>query len=113
MGASARAESRRIINERTARAEELLDEIEGIFKKEEISQTDLIRARTLKNRLKDEAYNEEEQITIDNFKPATAESIKVGGEVFVESMGSRGTVLSFNPAKGEPEVACGCKKMRV
>lgn len=113
LGASARAESRRIINERTARAEELLDEIEGIFQKEEISQTDLIRARTLKNKLKDEAYNEEEHITIDNFKPATAESIKVGGEVFVESMGSRGTVLSFNPAKGEAEVACGSIKMRV
>lgn len=113
LGASARAESRRIINERTARAEELLDEIEGIFKKEEISQNDLIRARTLKNKLKDEAFREDEQITVDNFKPATAESIKVGGEVFVESLQSKGTVLSFNPAKGEAEVACGSIKLHV
>ena len=113
LGASARAESRRIINERTARAEELLDEIEGIFKKEEISQGDLIRARTLKNKLKDEAFREDEQITVDNFKPATAESIKVGGEVFVESLQSKGTVLSFNPAKGEAEVACGSIKLHV
>lgn len=113
LGASARAESRRIINERTARAEELLDEIEGIFKKEEISQGDLIRARTLKNKLKDEAFREDEQITVDNFKPATAESIRVGGEVFVESLQSKGTVLSFNPARGEAEVACGSIKLHV
>lgn len=113
LGASARAESRRIINERTARAEELLDEIEGIFKKEEISQGDLIRARTLKNKLKDEAFREDEQITVDNFKPATPESIRVGGEVFVESLQSKGTVLSFNPAKGEAEVACGSIKLHV
>lgn len=113
LGASARAESRRIINERTARAEELLDEIEGIFKKEEISQSDLIRARTLKNKLKDEAYNEEEQIMVDNYKPATKDNIKAGSEVFVESLQSNGTVLSFNPAKGEAEVACGSIKLRV
>ncbi|MDE7256891.1 MAG: Smr/MutS family protein, partial [Clostridia bacterium] len=113
LGASARAESRRIINERTARAEELLDEIEGIFKKEEISQSDLIRARTLKNKLKDEAFKEDGQIIVDNYKPATAESIKAGGEVFVESLQSRGTVLSFNPVKGEAEVACGSIKLRV
>ena len=113
LGAGARAESRRIINERTARAEELLEEIEGIFKKEEITQADLIRARTLKNKLKDEAYKEEESVTVDEFKPATAENIKVGGEVFVETMGSRGTVLSFNAAKGEAEVACGSIKMHV
>lgn len=113
LGAGARAESRRIINERTARAEELLEEIEGIFKKEEISEADLIRARTLKNKLKDEAYKEEESVTVENFKPATAESIRVGGEVFVESMLSFGTVLSFNAAKGEAEVACGSIKMHV
>lgn len=113
LGAGARAESRRIINERTARAEELLEEIEGIFKKEEISESDLIRARTLKNKLKDEAYKEEESVTVENYKIATAENIRVGGEVFVESMSSFGTVLSFNAAKGEAEVACGSIKMHV
>lgn len=113
LGAGARAESRRIINERTARAEELLEEIEGIFKKEEISEADLIRARTLKNKLKDEAYKEEESVTVENFKIATAENIRVGGGVFVESMSSFGTVLSFNAAKGEAEVACGSLKMHV
>lgn len=113
LGASARAESRRIINERTARAEELLAEIEEIFTKEEIAQADLIRARTLKNRLRDEAFEQEEGIVVERFLPATDKNIKVGGEVFVESLQTRGTVTSFNPAKGEAEVACGSIKVRV
>ncbi|MCM1438938.1 MAG: endonuclease MutS2 [Roseburia sp.] len=113
LGAGARAESRRIINERTARAEELLNEIEGIFLKEEITQADLIRARTLKNRLKDEAYEGDEPLSVDGYKPATKENLKVGCDVFVESMQSRGVVLSFNPLKGEAEVLCGSMKLRV
>lgn len=113
LGVSARSESRRIINERTARAEELLAEIEEIFTREEITQADLIRARTLKNRLKDEAFEQEEQISVENYKPAKAEDLKAGCEVYVESLQSKGKVLSFNPHKGEAEVACGNIKLRV
>jgi DNA mismatch repair protein MutS2 len=110
--ANARAESRRIINEKTAKAEELLDEMEKIFSKEEISQTDLIKARTLKNRLKDASYNEEEsEHAVTQFKPATKDNIKVGAVVFVNKMQSRGEVLSYNPVKGEAEVACGNIKL--
>jgi DNA mismatch repair protein MutS2 len=110
--ANARAESRRIINERTARAEELLDEIEEIFSREEISQTDLIKARTLKNKLKDISYGEDEVTkTITNFATATKDNIKAGTSVFVKPMDSNGQVLSFNPIKGEAEVLCGSIKM--
>lgn len=113
LGATARAETRRIINERTARAEQLIGELEEIFKKEEVSQADLIRARTLKNKIKDESYREETTPTVDGgYLPATAENLKKGAEVFVESIQSVGTVLSFNPAKDEAEVACGSIKMR-
>ncbi|MDE7400824.1 MAG: endonuclease MutS2, partial [Clostridia bacterium] len=89
LAANVRAESRRLINERTARAEELLAEIEGIFSKEEISQTELIRARTLKNRIKDEGYEKEEVITVDGYLPADEKNIKAGAAVFVESLQSR------------------------
>ena len=109
----AKAESRRIIGERTARATELLEELEEIFNKETISEADLIKARTLKNKIADEAYDEGELRPEIGLRPATKEDIKVGGEVFVESMGSNGTILSFNPAKGEAEVACGQIKLRV
>lgn len=107
---SAKAESRRIVNERTARAEELLSEIEDIFKKEEISESELIRARTLKNKLKDAAYGEEEGAPRRPYESATAQNITVGARVFVQPMQTEGEVLSFNPKKGEAEVACGSIK---
>ncbi len=111
--AGAKAESRRIIGERTARATELLEELEELVNKENISEADLIRARTLKNRIADEAYEEGELPPEIGLRPATKEDIKVGSEVFVESIGANGTVISFNPAKGQAEVACGQIKVRV
>lgn len=111
--AGAKAESRRIIGERTARAEELLEELEEIVNKQNITEADLIRARTLKNRIGDEAFEEGDVAPAIGLRPATKEDIKIGGEVFVENMGANGTVLSFNPAKGEAEVACGSIKLRV
>ncbi|MGN0817369.1 MAG: endonuclease MutS2 [Candidatus Coproplasma sp.] len=113
LNAGARAESRRIVNERTAQAEEILGEMENLFAKEELTQTDLIKARTLKNKLKNSAYGEEEiDVTVTNYKPATPENIKAGARVFVKPMQSEGTVLSFNPTKGEAEVSCGNMRLR-
>lgn len=112
--ANARAESRRIINERTAEAEELLDEIEGIFKKEELTQSDLIKARTLKNKLKDTSFREEdEEKRVTNYVAATAENLSAGDNVFVLRLQSAGQVLSVNKAKGEVEVLCGSIKTRL
>lgn len=113
LNVNARAESRRIINERTERAEELLSEIEEIFSKEEISQTDLIRARTLKNKIKDEGYESGESYSIDDYADAAPDKIGAGTEVLVESLQSRGVVLSYNAGKKEAEVACGNLKMHV
>lgn len=111
--ANARAESRRIINERTAQAEELLDEIEQLFKKEELSQGDLIKARTLKNKLKDSAYsNDDSQQPVTNYVEATAENLHVGDDIFFVKLQSAGQVLSINAAKGEVEIACGSIKTR-
>lgn len=109
---TARAESRRIIAERTQRAEEILEEIEEIFKKEEISEADLIKARTLKNKLKNSAYDaEEHRRTVNDYLPATKDNLKEGLLVFVKPMQSSGRVLSFNKNKGEAEVLCGSMKM--
>ena len=105
---SAKAESRRIINERTAEAEELLEEIEKIFEKENISEADLIQARTLKNRLSDKAYdNEKEEFSRPQYVPAVAEKLKAGDTVFVKNINQEGAVQSVRPQKGEAEVLCG------
>ena len=109
----AKAESRRIINERAAEAESLLAQIEDIFKKEEISESDLIKARTLKNKIKDAAFKEEEGSTAQTpYLPATAANIAAGARVFVKRMQTEGEIVAFNPSKGEAEVACGSIRLR-
>lgn len=113
LNANARAESRRIVNERTAEAEELLNEMEELFKKAELNESDLIKARTLKNRLKNSAYDEEEAIrSVTNYCEATKDNLKQGANVFVKPLQSNGVVLGFNPAKGEAEVSCGSMRLR-
>ena len=113
LAATARAESRRIINERTAQAEELLGEMEELFKKEELSQSDLIKARTLKNKLSDAAYGgEEAQGRVTDYEQATPQNLKEGDSVFFAKLQSVGRVLSVNAKKGEAEIACGSIKTR-
>ncbi len=111
--AGAKAESRRIINERAAEAEELLAEIEEIFKKEVVSESDLIKARTLKNKIKDAAFREEQApVRQTPYAPADKDNVHAGDRVFVKPMQTEGEVLSFSPAKGEAEVSCGGMRLR-
>ncbi len=111
---NARTESRRIITERTEKAEEILSEIEKIFEKDKITEGDLIAARTLKNKLKDSAYDESNgQKPIMSYDEATAENVKAGVAVYIKPMETRGEVLSFNNRSGEAEILCGSIKMRL
>lgn len=110
---SAKAESRRIINERTAEAEEILSEIEEIFARDSISEADLIKARTLKNRLGDKAYdNEKEEFSRPQYIPAKIEKLKAGDKVFVKNINQEGVVQSVRPQKNEAEVLCGNIRVR-
>ena len=109
---AARSESRRIIAERTERAEEILAEIENIFKAEEVTQSDLIKARTLKNKMQQISFDDEDKKpTVNEYVQATKENLKVGASVFVKKLQSIGKVTSFNVSKGEAEVECGSMKL--
>lgn len=111
---TARSESRRIISERTERAEGILAEIEQIFKNKNLTESELIKARTLKNKLKDYAFEEEsEKSKVTAYQPATAENLKPGVRVFIKPMETRGQIISFNKGKGEAEVLCGSIKMHL
>lgn len=109
---SAKAESRRIINERTAAAEELLHEIEDIFAKESISEADLIKARTLKNKLGDAAYESENEESERQYLQLNVSTLKVGDKVFVKNIGQEGVVQNIRLQKGEAEVLCGNMRVR-
>lgn len=110
---SAKAESRRIINERTADAEEILLEIEQIFAQEHISEADLIKARTLKNKLADKAYeSEEDGVNLTQYLPVEPDKLKVGDKVFAKNIGQEGVVQSIRANKGEAEILCGNIRLR-
>ena len=109
----AKAESRRIINERAAAAEELLEEIETIFAQENISEADLIKARTLKNRLKGKAYeSEEEEIIRPQYVEASEKDIKPGVKVYVKNLNQEGIVQNVRTQKREAEILCGNIRIR-
>ena len=111
---SAKVESRRIVNERAEEAGELLEEIERIAQKSEVSEVDLIRARTLKNKIADRAYGLEfEKDEPERRVPADINALKAGDRVFVGAMESEGEVISVNIRKKEAEVLVGSLRLNV
>lgn len=112
--AQAKAEARRIVNERTAEAEETLKEIEDIFAQNSISEADLIKARTLKNKLAGLAFagNNEEESTSLELLPVTEKDLKVGVKVMIRSTKQEGVVQSVRPQKKEAEILCGNIRVR-
>ena len=108
--ASSKAEARRIVTDRTARAEELLAEMETIFRKNNLTEADLIRARTLKNRMGAEVPAEETPVRA---LPVDAAKLKAGDRVLVGAMGTEGTVLSVRRDKGTCDVQTGLLRVSV
>lgn len=112
--AQAKAESRRIVNEKIDEADELVEKIKDILNKEEISSGDIITARTLRNKLEEKKYDENSQDSAPlMLKPCSAESVKCGDKVFVKSTGSYATITSINPKKNECFVQIGNMRMSV
>ncbi len=111
---NAKVESRRIINEKTETAEELLAEIEKIASSRNVSDADLIRARTLKNKLADQAYaNEAEETEKPRLEKADLSSLRAGDTVYVGAMQSKGEILSVDAKKKRAEVRCGNMRLTV
>lgn len=109
---TAKVESRRIINAKAEQAEEFLSEIEKIAAQSCISDADLIRARTLKNKLADKAYESElEETEKPKLEKADLLSLKAGDRVFVGAMQSEGEILSVDTRKKRVEVRCGSMRL--
>ncbi len=107
--ANSKAEARRIVLARTAAADELLEQIEEIFRKETLTESDLIRARTLKNKMGEVPAAEEEPV---RSVPVDAGTLAVGDRVHIGSMDADGVVLSLRKDKGTCEVRCGSLKVK-
>lgn len=105
-----KAEGRRIVSEKADEAEELVKQIQEILNKSEIDTGDLIKARTLKNRLEDKAYFEE-----DDSKTYQEEldEIKVGSMVFVSQLGKNAVVEKIIKNKNKAIVKSGLVTLTV
>lgn len=109
----AKAESRRIVSEKLQEADDIIEEIKVLFDKEELTSGDLIRARTLRNKLEDKKYDlDEVEEKIVNYSPVNAKILKVGDEVFYKPTESICKVNSINEKKGECEIFMGTVRIK-
>ncbi len=101
----AKIESRRIINEKEEEADELLQQIKDILKKQEITQTDIFKARNLKNQILDKKYQvEEEEDTFIVGEALPKEKILPGAKVYVKSLNVNGEISRVNSKKNTCEI---------
>lgn len=108
----AKAESRRIVNEKIEEADEIIDEIKVLFDKAELDSGDLIKARTLRNRLEDKKYSlEDVEEKIVNYKPVDPTKIKIGDRVYYKPSETFCEVSGVNPKKGECEIFMGSVRL--
>jgi len=109
----AKAESRRIVNEKLEEADEIIDEIKILFDKAELTSGDLIKARTLRNKLEDKKYSlEDVEDKIVNYHPVNPQNLKSGDEVYHKPTDSICKVNSINIKKGECEVFMGTLRIK-
>ena len=112
--AQAKAESRRIINERVEEADELIEKIKEILDKDVIDSGDVITARTLRNKVENQKYNHNETESQPiSLIPCEDGKLKNGDKVYVKSIGSYAVVDSVNAKKGECFVSVGSMRMSV
>lgn len=112
--AQAKAESRRIINEKVNEADEIIEKLKDILDKEEVSGGDIITARTLRNSLESKKYAvSPDETPQPRLNKCDISKLKVGDKVYVSSVGSYGTVQSANPKKGECFVSFGNMRLAV
>lgn len=105
---NAKIESKRIINESLEEADEYIKRIKKIFDKDELDGGDLIKARTLRNKLEQQKYKLENEGDINlTDKPINAATVKVGDRVFVNTMNANGIVVVVNKKKQICEVNVG------
>lgn len=109
---NAKIESRRIVNESVEEADEILKEIKAILDKDEIGSGDLIKARTLRNKLEEHKYKlESESDVVPTDKPIDSAKLKTGDRVFIPSMDADGVVVCVNKKKGVCDVSLGDKRV--
>lgn len=109
-----KSESRKIVNEKLEEADEIINEIKVLFDKEELTSGDLIKARTLRNKLENKKYDSEDsEENIVNYVPVDPEKLKPGDKVYYKGVQGVCTVHSVSAKKGECEIFMGAIRTKV
>ena len=108
----AKADARRIVNEKTEEADEIVAEIKKILDKAEIDGGDVIRARTLRNKLADKKYEEDAPTDLFSKKLLTLQTAKVGTRVFHLKTNTYSEIVSEPNKKGEVEILIGSMRVK-
>ena len=112
--AKAKSESRKIVNEKLEEADEIINEIKVLFDKEELTSGDLIKARTLRNKLENKKYDSEDsEENIVNFVPVDPEKLRPGDKVYYKGVQGVCTVHSVSAKKGECEIFMGAIRTKI
>ncbi len=111
---TAKHETKRIVADKLADAEEIIEELKSILKAVDLESKEVFRANELKNRLKNSRYlsadYDDSPIELIQVKRS---DLKVGAKVYVKSLGSYAKLLGVKDSKNEAEVSIGNIKTKV
>ncbi len=111
---NAKQETKRIVADKLAEAEEIIAELKDILKRANLESNEVFRASELKNRLKNSRYlaADDTLMPYELIKP-TKDQIKVGNKVYVKSLGAYAKIVGVKNGKNEAEVLLGGIKVVV
>lgn len=105
---SAKAESRKIVNEKLEEAEEILSKMKDIFAKECYDDSDLVTMSTLRNKMENAKYHLDEVQEIKvSYAPLDIKKAKVGDSVYSKLIDNSGVISEINVNKGTVWVQFG------
>ena len=111
---NAKHETKRIIADKLADAEEIIDELKKILKAVGLESKEVFRANELKNRLKNSKYlNVDINDSPIELKKATLKELVIGNKVYVKSINAYAKLLSLKQNKNEADVLIGNIKTKV
>jgi DNA mismatch repair protein MutS2 len=110
----AKQEVKRIVSERLVEAEAIIENLQNIYNVLELENGELIKARTLKNKLADSKYLQEElPLTPYELKTVDINKLSIGDTVYVKSLNGEAVINEINKNKNKVEVLFGSIKVFV
>lgn len=111
INANAKMETKRIVNNSVAAAEEIIENIKELLK--EADETALLKAKQLKRKLEDMNYDNDNQINLIDCLDFIPQSARVNDTVIVKSLGCMGKITSLNILKQIAQVNIGNARTNV